>query len=86
MSNEVSNDMIYEAILQMKGDVGGLIARVDLNQFHFLEHIKADTIMATDISNIRMSQAKTRGAVKVWGLVATFAAAVASAAGSFLRH
>lgn len=67
MSNEVTNGDLYSVLLGIKEDIGGLKTSADL-------HFEALKNHSERIGVLENSVAKQKGAVKVWGLVATGAA------------
>lgn len=73
MSDTVSNDVIYSTLLEIKEDIGGLKATTDL-------HLKALENFGPRIGVLEGAHERQKGAVKVWGLVATGAAALVGAA------
>jgi hypothetical protein len=79
VGNEVTNDAIFEALMGLKGDLGGLTAKSDL----FLKGLENH---GTRISLLEGCEQRQKGAVKVWGLIATGVATVAGAAIEWLRH
>lgn len=72
MSDEVSNSQIYGVLLGIKEDIGGLKSSTALH----LEGLKNHGERIGKLENVA---AKQKGAVKVWGLVATASAALVSA-------
>lgn len=74
-----TNDQIYSALLEIKEDIGGLKASSDL-------FVKGLTNHSERIVKLEDSVSKQKGAMKVWGMVATAVGAVAGTAVGFWRH
>lgn len=83
--SEISNDQIYETLLDVQKDIGGLLATVSQHQRAFVEHVKEDAEMGDKITQINLHLAKQRGAIGVWGAIATGAATLAGVAVQFFR-
>lgn len=87
MSN-VSNDQIYELLCNIHGDIGVLKGTTAGFKDALESHIEDDkrvirsvydtqiAPVAAKVDELRIAQAKQRGATKTWGLVATAAASV----------
>lgn len=71
--SEVTNDAIFNALMDLKGDLGGLKTSSDL----FLEGLKNHS---ERIGVLEGTSQRQKGAVKVWGLVATAAATIVGGA------
>ncbi len=80
----VSNDQLYEEIVKISRDIGMLSAGVNTFKETLATHIEDDKRMNTSISHIELRMAKQAGSVRVWGIVATAVAGIASAAASYL--
>jgi hypothetical protein len=72
----ISNDQIYDALLGVKQDIGGLKATADL-------HLKAIENFGPRIGALEMTAAKQKGAARVWALVATGLGTVVGAVASY---
>lgn len=83
-----TNQQLFDVLLSLKGDVGEIKGKLDAHQTAFLQHLKDDAQMAQDIKDVQLAQARTKGAAKTWGVVATGFATVAGAAAGFFggRH
>lgn len=79
MTDSVSNSDIFNALMDLKGDVGGIKASSDLLVKGLENH-------ATRIGVLEGASQRQRGAVKVWGLVATAAATVVGGAIQLLTN
>ena len=77
--NNVSNDTIFEALMDLKGDIGGLKSSNEL----FLNELQNHT---GRISVLEGNVERQRGAVRVWGLIATGLATTVGAAIQLFRH
>ena len=66
---DVSNSDIFNALMDLKGDVGGIKASSDLLVKGLENH-------SARIGVLEGSAQRQKGAVKVWGLVATGVATV----------
>jgi hypothetical protein len=85
--SEISNGQIYDTLLGIKSDIGGLLATVQAHQQAFEKHLKDDAIVAADVTTIRLRLAKQAGSARTWGIIATGASALAgSIAGYFGMH
>ena len=82
----ISNDEIYAALLDVKQDIGGLLATMTSHQESFKSHVVDDKRMAEDISKIELRQAAQRGSIRTWGIVATGVATIISTIGAFWKH
>lgn len=71
--SEVSNADIYGALMDIKEDIGGLKVSTELQ-------LKAIENHAERLVRLEGSTQRQKGAMKVWGLIATVAASVAAAA------
>lgn len=76
---EVSNSDIFNALMDLRGDVGGLKSSSDL----FLKGLENHS---GRINVLEATSQRQRGAVKVWGLVATAAATIVGGAIQFFKH
>ena len=86
MSN-ISNEQIYSTLLEIKQDVGGLLATVQSHQTVFAQHVRDDAAVAQDVTAIRLKLAKQAGASRVWNMVAAAAGSLVGAAAWFVaRH
>lgn len=70
--NEVTNADLYGVLLDIKEDIGGLKASTDL-------HLRALENHSTRIGSLEGAENRQKGAVKVWGLIATGAATIVAA-------
>ena len=79
--SEVTNDLIYQTLLDIKGDIGGLKASSELHLTGLKNH-------GERIGALEIVQAKQKGAAKVWAIVGTAAGSIAGSAFAFLlkRH
>ncbi|MGH8335594.1 MAG: hypothetical protein ACRETL_01935 [Gammaproteobacteria bacterium] len=79
MMHEVSNEQIYSALMGIKEDIGGLKKGAELN-------MKALENFGPRIGVLEGAHERQKGAIKVWGLIATAVATMTGAAVQFLRH
>jgi len=61
----VTNDVLLTAILDLKGDVGTLIGKVESQRTNLAAHIDDDAAMAADISTLKTQAAERRGVSRV---------------------
>jgi hypothetical protein len=80
---EVTNSDLFNVLLEIKGDVGGLKATTELQ-------LQALTLHAARIGKVEDTVAKGKGAAKVWAIVGAGAASVfgagAAAAIEWFKH
>lgn len=86
--SETSNDQIYELLCNIHKDVGELKGTTAATNEVLKGHIEEDKRivramydtqiqpLATKVDDLRISQAKQRGSIKVWGIVGTAAASI----------
>lgn len=86
--NNVSNDQLYDLLCRIHGDVGELKGTTASFKSSLEAHIEDDKRIIrsvydtqiqpvqTQVDTLRLDQARQRGAMKTWGLVATAAASV----------
>lgn len=79
MSDSVSNSDIFNALMDLKGDVGGIKASNDLVVKGLENH-------STRIGVLEGASQRQKGAVTVWGMVAAGAATLVSGAIQYLKH
>ena len=97
MASRVTNDQIYSLLCDVKGDIGELKGSAAGFKAALEAHIEDDkriiksvydsTIapVAVKVEDLRMDQARQKGAIKTWGLVATGAASIISAVVSLVK-
>lgn len=61
MSNEVSNNQIYDLICDMRGDLGAVKANQESAKAWMTAHVAEDKAMAADIATIKLAHARQRG-------------------------
>jgi hypothetical protein len=80
---EVTNSDLFNVLIEIKGDVGGLKATSELQ-------LQALTLHASRIGKVEESVAKGKGGAKVWAIVGTTASALvgsaAAAAVEWFKH
>lgn len=76
---DVSNADIFGALMEIKEDIGGLKSTTQM-------HLKALENFSPRLNELEQGAAKQKGAIKVWGIVATGAASLAAAVIQALRH
>jgi hypothetical protein len=69
--SEVTNDLLYQTLLDIKGDIGGLKSSSDL-------HLAALQNHAGRIGTLEGTSERQKGAAKVWALMAAGVSAAAS--------
>lgn len=86
--NDVSNDQLWDLMCRIHGDIGELKGTTASTNSVLKEHIEEDkriiramydtqiAPVVAKVDELRIAQAKQRGATKTWGLVATAAASV----------
>lgn len=86
--DNTSNDQIYDLLCRIHGDIGELKGTTAATNVVLKDHIEEDKRiiramydtqiqpLTTKVDDLRIAQAKQRGAIKVWGLVGTAAASV----------
>lgn len=77
--NKVTNADIYGVLMEIKEDIGGLKASSGL-------HLEGLRNHAERIGVLEGASQRQKGAVKVWGLIATGAATVVGGAIELFRH
>jgi hypothetical protein len=95
----ISNDEIYSVLLEMKGDIGQLVAKTDSNSATLAKHIDDDKKMAADIyalqisplagqvQSLQRSQDRQRGFIAAISAVGTLiGAGIGYAIDLLLRH
>jgi hypothetical protein len=68
--NEVSIKDVYDVLLTIKQDLGGLRATVKSTAETLSAHIEDDKQLATSMVKMQLHNAKSAGAAKVWAMVA----------------
>ena len=88
MTAKVTNEVLLTTLLSLKSDMGNVMGKIETHQTAFIQHLKDDAKIAEDIRQIQISQAKSKAAARVWGLVGSGVATVAGAAAGFFgsRH
>jgi hypothetical protein len=93
----VKNEDIYKLLCNVHQDIGELKGVTAATNAVLKEHIEEDkrivramydtqiAPMLTKVEDLRVAQARQRGATKVWGLVATAAASVVGGAVSLIK-
>jgi hypothetical protein len=76
--------LLLQTLLNIREDIGELKALQTAANETFAKHCADDAIAHGRIREIELVQAKQRGAVRTWGIIATGAATLISAAGAFL--
>lgn len=79
MTDSVSNSDIFNALMDLKGDLGGLKSSSEL----FVKGLENHAIR---IGVLEGASQRQKGAVKVWGLVATAAASLVGGVIEAFRH
>lgn len=79
MTDSVSNSDIFNALMELKGDVGGIKVSSDLLVKGLENH-------AGRIGVLEGTSQRQKGAVTTWGMVATGAAAIVGGAIQWFRH
>jgi hypothetical protein len=64
------SEQILEAVMDLKGDVGGVVARLDALDAWMKEHAAQDQAAHARIQAMEITQAKARGAASVWTMLA----------------
>lgn len=77
--DNVSNSDIFNALMELKGDVGGIMASNDT----LVKGLDSHGLRITTLENYTAQQ---RGRATVWGVVATFMAAIVGGVVQFFRH
>ena len=72
-----SDNLILQAIMDIKGDIGALKASSQGIEASFAQHVLDDRLLGGRIGKIETTLAKQRGASRVWVLVGTAAGGVA---------
>jgi len=81
----ISNDQIYETLLDVKKDIGGLLATVEQHQLAFSKHVADDAILGASVAAINLQLAQQKGSAKVWGMIATGAGAASGVVAALVR-
>lgn len=76
--NEITNADLYGVLMDIREDIGALKATTGSQLKEVAEH-------AERIGALELSAAKQRGAIGVWGVIATGAAAISGAAVQLFR-
>lgn len=76
----VTNDVLLNAILELKGDVGTLLANVESQKTNLANHIQDDLTMASDIAVLKTAAAERKGATRVMHAVSGGLGGIAGAA------
>lgn len=79
MTDSVSNSDIFNALMELKGDVGGIKASSDLLVKGLENH-------AVRIVALEGTSQRQKGAVTTWGIAATAAATVVGSVIQWFRH
>jgi hypothetical protein len=94
---EISNDQIYQLLCNISGDIGELKGLSAGFKESLEAHIEDDkrvmrsvydtqiVPMGQKVDDIRIQQAKQRGATRTWGLIATTAASIVSGAVGLIK-
>lgn len=77
--DEISNDTLFNALMNIKGDIGGLKTSTDL----FVKGLENHSIR---IGALEGTSQRQKGAVTAWGLAATAMATVAGGVIQWFRH
>lgn len=76
---EISNDTLFNVLMNIKGDIGGLKASSDL-------FVKGLENHAVRIGVLEGGAERQKGAVRTWGMVATATAALGGMIVQWFRH
>jgi hypothetical protein len=79
VTTRVTNADLYGVLMDLKEDIGALKTSCTLQLDGLKNH-------AERLAKVENTQATQRGAVKVWGVVATAVATSVGAAVQFFRH
>lgn len=79
MADNVSNSDIFNALMELKGDVGGMKSSSEL----FLKGLENH---GQRIVVLEGASQRAKGAVRVWGVVATATASLIGGAIELFRH
>ncbi len=94
---KVTNDQMYELLCNVHGDIGVLKGATAGFKEALEAHIEDDKQilrsvydtqiqpLVAKVDDLRIAQAKQRGATKTWGLVATLIGSVAGAAAGLIK-
>lgn len=63
--SQVTNETLLNAILELKGDVGTLIGKVESQGTNLASHIVDDEKMQSDISTLKLEIAEKRGITRI---------------------
>lgn len=95
--DNTSNDQIYDLLCRIHGDIGELKGTTAATNTVLKDHIEEDkrlmramydtqiTPVLTKVEDLRLAQAKQKGATRVWGLVATGAASIIGGAVGLIK-
>lgn len=73
------NQVIYNVLMDIKGDVGAVKAIAENTRQVLKQHVEDDKVLTDRVRRVELAQAKARGAAKVWTLVGgTLGASLAS--------
>lgn len=72
----MNEQAIYEALLDIKQTVGEVHATAKSLESALLRHVQDDERVEERVREVELAQAKHRGALKVWSLVAAGAGAI----------
>lgn len=79
MTSKVTNADLYSVLMDIKEDIGGLKTSATLQ----IEGLKSHS---DRIGALEGASQRTKGAVKVWGFLATMAATAAGVLVDLVRH
>jgi len=84
---DVSNEAILNAILELKGDVGGLLMQVKSQKEDLAAHIRDDAQMAAAVAKINTTLSERHGAMRLAHALYVAAGTVGGAVAGFIgRH
>ena len=84
---EVSNEVLYNLLCEIKGDVGEIKAGGEATRQWLAKHVEDDKQLADDVKALEITAAKALGSARTWGLVGAGAASILGGlAGLFGPH
>lgn len=83
---DVSNEVILNAILDLKGDVGGLVAQVRAQGENLANHIQDDIGLSASVAKINTTLAEKRGATRLAHALYVGVGTIGGAIAGFIGH
>lgn len=88
--SEVTNADLMGVLLGVKGDIGGIQAKLAAHATAFEAHVRDDQRIADNVKALEIASAKAVGVAKgrttAWGMIAAVASTLAALIVDYLRH